>query len=389
MNHLNLHDRINVIGVDTVKDICSRAHSLGVEAVAIGQHEEGGFFTPQYTDPVKDVLNLCHILGMKVILRTHDVSKFAYGNPAGWPLNPYHFHRPRKNIFTIDTQRSAVKILCHAHQAYEFSFELPERAEMFLLHYGQQIARLGTGQSGFRRFVSHYGPGEYEIIFRFFTPAAERKILINHLNTISCADQTFFGSPAQSGHYLARTANHSNRAARVASYGQTFRRIYNEYGNYRGTIVGTIADADEFAACGGTYKAHDLVRSLEDLALLSNTLWNAPLYAWMRPGDWDAHTGHANYPEPDRPRQFDRACQIPGFVPIVWEEQTTLELCQENFKRVPNGIAGVYLEKSNPEHFQQAGFKHFSAFWWPQTGQSYEHDFPWDALERTIEVFQR
>jgi hypothetical protein len=387
MNNLNLHDRINVIGASTVKEICTRVRDMGIPAVALGQHEDGGYFEPKFIDPFKEVLAHCRNLGLKVIMRTHDISKCNYGNPAGWPLEKFHAHRPRRTRFEkwIDARHN-LNVLLHDSQVYNLEFTSDSPCEVFLFFGGVQIARLGSGANLSLEFVSHCGPGYYDIVFR-----GAESVSIAKLETVQSqhvVDFRYIGKKGVSGHYLARTGNLSDEERKLDTFRKTVRRIDLEYSEFRDIICGTIADIDEFSACGGVYNSGHLKSYIRDLAMLSHVLWEVPMYGWMRPYDWFANAGHANYPEPNRPIDFDEAVMAPAFWPIAWAEKTTVEECQYLYSRTMRGMAGVYLTHSNPAHFRAAGFDTFSAFWWPKSGESYLRNFPYAELEQTVREFE-
>lgn len=393
MNHLNLHDRINVIGAPTVKDICSRVRDMGIPAIALGQHEDGGYFEPKFIDPVKEVLTHCRSIGLKVIMRIHDVSKCHYGNPAGWPLRDFLPHRPRRFNWTkIDDQRWQLRVLLQDSQVYRMDYQSEQPCELFLFKDGHQLARLHQGTGGTVEFVSHYGKGYYEILFRFPSPIPQPPFpaTVSRLESVESEDLNlgrYVGKKGLSGHYLARTGDLSNQSERVTNLANTVGEIAIHYAEFHDIIDGTIADLDEFQACGGVYDSKDLVSYIRDLALLSSVIWRGPLYGWMRPGDWAEHAGHCNYPEKDRPDHFARAMDIQAFWPIAWEEKTTVELCRADYVATNGGVAGIYLTESTPQHFKAAGFTQFSAFWWPKTGQTYGQDFPYTELELCARLF--
>ena len=407
LNSFFFHDRINIIadqiGINGILSLLETVKSCGVNCVGINQHDNGGFWAPKYVALVKQALAKCRELDMKVIWFVDDISKADHGSPAGWIVEPIRHHpliKPAREQLT-QTRQLEFRFLLRKGGLYELEYEASDAVACFLIKDNfspeWQMSRFPTAQSGLLEFPAMES-GYYRLVLRgpqSFTAKIQTLRALDpydangEVKTQNYEDYTTFeyiGAGGLSGHFFSRTPDFSDRAFRLSVLGQAYSNLLNWYMDDVDIFHGVFIGGDEFVACGDGYSWGDMLEDIKRHEAAATAL-GLKLYQWVRPGDY-RNPSRSNLKGSLDDALHDLFFNLTNHIPIGWADKTNDRIAQDTKTSLGDrAVAGVYLLESTPEHFKNAGFTGFSAFWWPKTGQTWA-DFPDEALRHTATVFQ-
>lgn len=172
-------------------------------------------------------------------------------------------------------------------------------------------------------------------------------------------------------------------------------KTYSEYiGN---PIVGTRLEWDEFNYVGGLCDGKDMLDDMKLCGIISQSLIG-PAIVDARPSDLK-HPARNNakdawYGLPDWINPAKLIGEFDGLIGCSWQEETTPELCAEN-KRLshPDALGGIYLTRSDPQHWYNAGFRSAGIYFFPRDVKRPDGaeptwlDIPQDKLRNVVSVF--
>lgn len=405
-NSFLLHDRINVIadqiGFDGFLNLLSTVKDCGIDTVGINQHDEGGFWEEKYISRMQMALQHCRTLGLKVIYFVDDISKAPHEHAAGWYVEP-NSHRPVvKPAREQSTETGQLEFTFYLKRAglYLLEYEASEIVESFLFKADHspewQLTRLSTNKQGFVEFPAIV-TGKYKLVLRGpknFTAKIEHLQTIDPWgangrvlrNTEKPEVFEYYGRKDLSGRFFARTPDFSKRAVRLSVLQQAYTNLIKHYGGYFDVIDGVFIGGDEFSGCGEMFTWKEMLEDIKRHEAAASAL-GFKLYQWVRPGDY-RHPAGANRDGSLASALTDMRFGLDNHIPIGWAEETSEDACFDTRKSLhPRAVAGLYLDRGQPEHFKNAGFQSFSGFWWPKKPQTWA-DFPAASLRHAVAVFE-
>lgn len=404
-----LNDRLSwiadQIGFAGITNLLKQIRAAGCTHVGLNQHDDGGFWEGKYINLMADTLYHAKFEGLKVIYFADDISKAARKNPAGWPITlGRHVPQLGGRTFTSDSKhRVFVKFNARAGHLYTVHYKATAEVEPFFFRNTDpvvdwQISKYGRNTEGRFECIAIDGDGQYTLVFRANEPF-ELKILnlravedaTTAMGSVEVFDDSciiYHGTEGPSGHFHCQTPDFGYHEIRLTELTNSYRLFVQRYGPYifDGTIDHIFIGGDEFTACGAAYTWSEMLAEIDRHNTACQAL-GLNCLLWARPADYKHPSrGNLRCSLDHALGDLNQRSLNHRLTPILWQEQTTPELCAGDRFEL-DGIAGVYLTLSNPQHFVSAGHKNFAAHWWPRDGKTWA-DYPIDALRECCETIK-